>query len=177
MYVLEVPVTPNLKGQVLQSEVKSMTKKRIDISIEEEVLEKARKSIPNLSAFIEECLKNYLGIDHPLIPTHTLTELNETIARAQLEIHLLNEKTRSQEHKEEAEKFLIDKTWRLTFREYYQMKGLPDEKIKESAETLGVTAEEFKELLQLVSIFRNDTDVDLDEWDVVLEAFRNDKII
>ena len=57
------------------------------------------------------------------------------------------------------------------------MKGLPDEKIKESAETLGVTAEEFKELLQLVSIFRNDTDVDLDEWDVVLEAFRNDKII
>lgn len=154
-----------------------MTKKRTDISIEEEVLEKAKKQIPNLSQFIEQCLKNYLGIDYPSIPTHTLAELNETIAKAQLEIYLLNEKTRNKENKEKAEKFEINKSWRLTFREYIKMKNLPDDILEETAKKLGVTKEEFTDLLELVSIFRTSTNVDLDEWDVVLEAFRNDKII
>ena len=35
-------------------------KERINLSLEYEVVEQARKSIKNLSAFVEVCLKNYI---------------------------------------------------------------------------------------------------------------------
>lgn len=154
-----------------------MTKKDVKVTIDEDLLKDAKKSIPILSQFFTGCLEYYLGKTPGTYDLITEQQILEEIGNLQAKLYMNKTKFNVEEEYEKAKQFEIDKTWRLTFREYYQMKGLPDEKIKESAETLGVSAEEFAELLQLVSIFRNDTDVDLDEWDVVLEAFRNDKII
>ena len=66
-----------------------MTKEKATISLDSEVLEKARKQIPNLSGFIEECLKQYLGIGYNLIPTSKMHELVEGISKNQLDQALL----------------------------------------------------------------------------------------
>ena len=45
-----------------------MTKKDLKITIEEEILQKAKNHIPNLSGFVEECLKHYLGYADGTVP-------------------------------------------------------------------------------------------------------------
>lgn len=81
-----------------------MTKEKATISLDSEVLEKARKQIPNLSGFIEECLKQYLGIGYNLIPTSKMNELVDAISKSQLELYLMNELGNIEEAKEKAAK-------------------------------------------------------------------------
>ena len=47
---------------VLPNGAKSMSKKQLILTIDEEVIEKAKKHIPNISGFVEECLKHHLGL-------------------------------------------------------------------------------------------------------------------
>ena len=69
-----------------------MTKKQLILTVDEEVVEKAKSTIPNVSAFVENCLKQYLGIGNGLIPTSKMNELVETISKSQLELYLMNER-------------------------------------------------------------------------------------
>ena len=50
-------------------------KKQLVITIDEIVLKKAKENIPNLSKFIEECLKHYLGLNTGEYPVHNAKEL------------------------------------------------------------------------------------------------------
>ena len=79
-------------------------KKQLILTIDEEVVEKAKKQIPNISAFVEDCIKNYLGIGNGLINTSNIHELNETISKCQLELYLMNERGNIKEAKEKAAK-------------------------------------------------------------------------
>ena len=45
-------------------------KKQLVLTIDEIVLKKAKENIPNLSNFIEECLKHYLGLNTGEYPVH-----------------------------------------------------------------------------------------------------------
>ena len=56
-----------------------MTKKDVTLSIEENLLKNAKKQIPNLSAFFEECLKNYMGMVNGLYPTAKYKEMLEKV--------------------------------------------------------------------------------------------------
>ena len=69
-----------------------MSKKRVELSIEKDILEKAKKHIPNLSAFFEECLKHYFGYADGIFPIGNVNEITEKIGRLQVELFLINQK-------------------------------------------------------------------------------------
>ena len=56
-----------------------MTKERVNISIDSELLIKAKKHIPNLSGFIEECLKHYFGYADGIFPIGNVNEITDKI--------------------------------------------------------------------------------------------------
>ena len=70
-----------------------MTKKQLILTIEEDIVEKAKKHIPNISAFVEECMKQYMGIGNNLTPTSKMHELVDTISKCHLELYLMNQRT------------------------------------------------------------------------------------
>ena len=58
-----------------------MTKKDLKLTIEENILEKAKKTIPNLSEFFEECLKYYLGEANGMYPIIKDQEILDNIGK------------------------------------------------------------------------------------------------
>lgn len=68
-----------------------MVKKTTTIKLDEDVLQMAREDIPNLSNFIETCLRKYLGLDEEFNIKQIQDEVNQ-IKNANLNIHLLSEK-------------------------------------------------------------------------------------
>ena len=67
-----------------------MVKKITTISIDEDVLKKAKKELPNFSIFVEECLKSYLGIGN--LDLMTIDENRNIIKNAMLKIQILTAK-------------------------------------------------------------------------------------
>ena len=67
-----------------------LVKKITTISIDEDVLKKAKKELPNFSIFVEECLKSYLGIGN--LDLMTIDENRNIIKNAMLKIQILTAK-------------------------------------------------------------------------------------
>ena len=88
-------------------------KKQLTLTVDEIVLKKAKENIPNLSNFIEECLKRYLGLNTGEYPVHNAKELLNKISECQLELHLLNEENQLNDNIEKAKQELIGSTWRI----------------------------------------------------------------
>ena len=151
-----------------------MTKEKATISLDSEVLEKARKQIPNLSGFLEECLRNYLGIGNGLVNTSNIHELNETISKCQLELYLMNQRENVEEAKLKAEKQEINLAWRHLYTEYRDTRTINQDKLKHASEVLGVNSEELTDIVEVCYVFSRDDDVDVTEWSEVYAAYGGD---
>ena len=150
-----------------------MTKKQLILTIDENVIEKAKKTIPNISGFVEECLKQYLGIGNNLVPTSKMNELVEVISKSQLELHLMNERENIEETKERVENFEKDKAWRFLWNDY-RVRLIPDERLlNEAVEVLGVDSETLEDILDEVYEARDK--LDTDEWGTVKNWY--DKVV
>ena len=148
-----------------------MTKEKATISLDSEVLEKARKQIPNLSGFIENCLRNYLGIGNGLVNTSNIHELNETIGKCQLELYLMNERGNIAEAKEKAEKQEINLAWRHLYTEYRDTRTINQDKLKHAVEVLGVNPEELTDIVEVCYVFSRNSDIDVTEWEEVYNEY------
>jgi len=151
-----------------------MTKEKATISLDSEVLEKARKQIPNLSGFIEECLKQYLGIGYNLIPTSKMHELVEGISKNQLEIYLMNERGNIEEAKEKAAQQEINLAWRRLYTFYRDTRKIDDLLLKEASKTLEVPTDELADIVEVCFVFSRDDGVDVTEWADVYEKYGGD---
>jgi hypothetical protein len=161
--------------KVLLNDGESMTKEKATISLDSEVLQKARKQIPNLSGFIEECLKQYLGIGHNLIPTSKMGELVETISKSQLELYLMNERGNIEEAKEKAAKQEINLAWRRLFTHYRDTRKIDDILLQEASKTLEVPAEELTDIVEVCFVFSRRDEIDVTEWVDVYEKYGGDE--
>ena len=141
-----------------------MTKEKATISLDSEVLEKARKQIPNLSGFLEECLKNYLGIGNGLINTSNIHELNETISKCQLELYLMNEKGNIKEAKEKAAKQEINLAWRKLYATYRDTRTIDETLLNNASEILKVDKVELSDIVEVCYAFSRNSDIDVTEW-------------
>ena len=151
-----------------------MTKEKATISLDSEVLEKARKQIPNLSGFIEECLKNYLGIGNGLINTSNIHELNETISKCQLELYLMNEKGNIKEAKEKAAKQEINFAWRKLYTTYRDTRTLDETLLNNASEILKVDKVELTDIVEVCYAFSRNSDIDVTEWAEVYAEYGGD---
>lgn len=150
-----------------------MTKKRIELTIHDEVLEKARKQIPNLSGFVEECLKQYLGIGFNLIPTSKMNELVETISKSQLELYLMNERGNIEEAKEKAAKQEINLAWRKLYTTYRDTRTINQDKLQYASEILNVPEEELVDIVEVCYVFSRNDEIDVTEWEEVYQKYGN----
>ena len=154
-------------------EAESMSKKSLKISIEEEVLEKAKKHIPNLSGFVEECLKHYFGYADGIFPIGNINEITDKIGRLQVELFLINQNYDAEESRKNAENEERDKAWRFLWNDF-KPSLIPDETLLEKAiEVLGINGEELEDILDWVYI--TDINVNTNSWQEVLEKYNKYK--
>ena len=154
-------------------EAESMSKKSLKISIEQEVLEKAKKHIPNLSGFVEECLKHYFGYADGIFPIGNVNEITDKIGRLQVELFLINQNYDAEESRKNAENEERDKAWRFLWNDF-KPTLIPDETLLEKAiEVLGINGEELEDILDWVYI--TDINVNTNSWQEVLKAYTENK--
>ncbi len=146
-----------------------MTKERVNISIDNEILIKAKKHIPNLSGFVEECLKHYFGYADGIFPIGNVNEITDKIGKLQVELFLINQNYDAEESMKNAANEEKDKAWRFLWNDF-RPTLIPDETLLEKAiETLGINGEELEDILDWVYI--TDVKVDTNSWQEVLKAY------
>ena len=146
-----------------------MTKKVIKLSVEEDVLEKAKNQIPNLSAFFEECLKHYFGYADGTFPIGNINEITEKIGKLQVDLFLINQNYDMETAMKEAENFEKDKAWRFLWNDY-RIRLIPDEQLLQNAvEVLSIDSETLEDLLD--ELFEVKGEVDTEEWNTVYEWY------
>ena len=139
-----------------------MSKIRTTLTIEEEVYEKAKKSIPNLSEFLEECLKHYFGYADGTFPIGNINEITEKIGKLQVDLFLINQNYDMETAMKEAENFEKDKAWRFLWNDY-RIRLIPDEQLLQNAvEVLSIDSETLEDLLD--ELFEVKDEVDTEEW-------------
>ena len=148
-----------------------MTKEKATISLDSEVLDKARKQIPNLSGFLEECLKQYLGIGNNLTPTSKMYELVENISKSQLELYLMNERSNIEEAQQKAAKDEINLAWRKLYATYRDTRTIEPRLLENAVKVLGVSSEELVDIVEVLFAFRNSTSIDVTEWTEVYNEY------
>lgn len=125
-------------------------KKKTTLSIEENVLNEATKRIPNISGFVEECLKQLLGMNPGNYPTHTAHDLIDNIGKNQVELHILNEQNKIEVNLEKMEQEKIDRFWREIYLKYRETYILSDEIIEQASDLLEVDSETLEEIMDKV---------------------------
>ena len=151
-----------------------MTKKQLILTIDEEIIKKAKKTIPNISGFVEECLKQYLGIGNNLAPTSKMSELVETISKSQFELYLMNERSHIEENKKKAAKQEINLAWRKLYTTYRDTRTIDETLLENAVKTLGVPSEELRDIVEVCFVFSRDDEVDVTEWSDVYEKYGGD---
>ena len=150
-----------------------MSKKRLELTIEKDILEKAKKHIPNLSGFVEECLKHYFGYADGIFPIGNVNEITDKIGRLQVELFLINQNYDAEESRKNAENEERDKAWRFLWNDF-KPSLIPDETLLEKAiEVLGINGEELEDILDWVYI--TDINVNTNSWQEVLKAYNENK--
>ena len=149
-------------------------KKQLILTIDEDVVEKAKKQIPNISAFVENCIKNYLGIGNGLVNTSNIHELNETISKCQLELYLMNERGNIKEAKEKAAKQEINLAWRKLYATYRDTRTIDETLLTNASEILKVDKVELSDIVEVCYAFSRNSDIDVTEWVEVYSEYGGD---
>ena len=150
-----------------------MTKQRINISIDSELLKKAKRDIPNLSGFVEECLKHYFGYAEGTIPVGDINEITDKIGKLNVELFLINQNYNAKENMKRVEDEKKNKAWRFLWNDF-RPRLIPDETLMEKAiEELGMNEEELEDILDWVHI--TDVKVDTNTWQDILEKYNENE--
>lgn len=127
-------------------------KKVTTINIDAEVLRLAKREIPNISVFIEDCFRAYLGLDDENI-TGIQDELNR-IKEARLRIHLLSEEDDLNSNLENRmDKKKMNEAWIKIWGVYRTSEVIYPADIQNASNVLGVSIEDLKSLMSDLLIF------------------------
>lgn len=134
-----------------------MVKKKITtLNIDEKLLSMAKKEIPNISGFIEECLRVYMGLNDK---THTIQEELDIIKQAQLNIHILT----SQEYENMEIKQLNDEklneAWLRVWAVYRNNETMYEPEIIKSARILGIKQNILIDMMQTLMAYLSREDL------------------
>ena len=139
------------------------------LSIDKKISEDAKKQIPNLSAFVEECLIQYLGYVDGLYPTAKASDLIETIGKTQTELYILTESNKVSENIVMIENEKLDRVWRLLWNDYRRRLILNPTITQEAVEVLGVDEEILEDVMDW--LLETNVFVDNESWKNVYEKY------
>lgn len=145
-------------------------KKKLTLSINEDVIEKASQQIPNISEFVETCLKEFLGMNPGNYPTKTAHEIIDNIGRNQLDLHILNEQNKIEANIQSMGQEKIDRVWRDLYLKYRDELVVSDSLMEEASKILDVDAELLEDMLDCV----DDSNKFFNTWEEVKQWYRDD---
>ena len=144
-------------------------KKDLKITIEENILEKGRKAIPNLSKFFEECLKYYLGEADGMYPIENDQEILDNIGILQAKLYINKQKFNIQESIERRENEKLSRIWRLLWNDYRGRFILNPTITVEAVEVLGVDEETLEDIMDW--LIDDNPNIDKESWKSVYEKY------
>lgn len=147
-----------------------MTKKNITITIEMELLKEAKEQIPNISAFVESCLRNYLNGTFPVSDANRIIQ---EIGKLQADLYLLNQINDLEQKIKDKQNLEKDKAWRFLWNDYNTKLILDETLMTNAVELLGKDKEELEEILDWVLL--TEIKVDTNYWEDVLIKYNENK--
>lgn len=148
-------------------------KKVTTINIDSKVLSRAKREIPNISVFIENCLKVYLNItDNDDNVSLMQDELNK-IKDARLKLHLLSEVQDNDEEIQLYDKDKINRAWSSIWREYRTHNYINNTNMQSACNILNRTENELKDIMDTLLYNTDSQELILcDEWDYALNKYK-----
>lgn len=152
-----------------------MTKKDVTLTVEENLLKKAKKQIPNLSAFFEECLKNYMGVLNGLYPTAEYKEMIDEISKIQAKLFILNQNYDYEKARKEVEDEKVNRALRKLWNEYRKNMIVDEQSMSEALEILPVCAETLEDMLDFAYVNQEELGLNF-TWSKLYELYENEGV-
>lgn len=151
-------------------------KKTTTIKIEEELLNRAKAEIPNLSAFVSICLEKYLGVGDAEFPISDIQDELNNMKESNLNIHLLTEKDYSKDVTDEMIISKNNKVWLNVWSHYRNSKTVYEPALVKSANVLGCEPEELREMMETILYYAGKDKIMLcDEYSYARELYEQYK--
>ena len=153
-----------------------MTKIKTTLTVEENLLKKAKKQIPNLSAFFEECLKKYMGVLNGLYPTAEYKEMIDEISKIQTKLFILNQNYDYEKAQREVEEEKINRALRGAWHEYSKTFRPEGDAFNNAVSVLNVDAEKLEDMLDFADMYRDELGLNF-TWSKLYELYEKEDII
>ena len=150
-------------------------KDKITISIDSEVLKKAKKQMPNISEFLNECLKQYLGMADGSFPTANARDVVDDIGKSQAKLFIMNQNFDYENAQKRMENEKVNRVLRTVWHEYSKT-FLPEGDAFENAlSVLNVNAETLEDMLDFA--YANQELLGLNfTWSKLCELYENEEV-
>ena len=152
-----------------------MTKIKTTLTIEKEVLEKAKKHLPNISAFVEECLKQYIGLADGIYPTADAQEIVDEIGKLQAKLFILNQNFDLEEGMRQIEQEKLNRPWRFLWNDYKRKLTINPQLMREASNALGVDEDTLEDILDFVYVNQDQFSFEL-TWTEVYNEYRKEEV-
>ena len=158
---------------LIKKESESITKKKLTVTLDETILEKAKKHIQNLSEFFENCLKQYMGFKEGLIPIADTKEILDKIGMLQVEYYIANENIDIKKNLEKQERLKYNQIWRQLYRYYCETYMIDDNLMKKAMNLFDLDYKTIEAVLDYAFV----VDADLDsEWFNIYNKYKKEGI-
>jgi len=150
-----------------------MSKKKITtVSIDEDILRLAKREIPNLSEFMETCLKTYFGVGSNNDFVINIQEELNKIKEAQLKIHLLSENDFNDTVVQEFDSKKMNKAWLDIWASYRTHEVYYHANLETASKVLGYTAEQIHEIMETLKTYCSKNDlIKCDDWNIAIKTY------
>jgi len=145
-------------------------KKITTISIDSKVLSRAKMEIPNLSDFIENCLKVYLDVTGKEDTVKSIQDELDKIKEARLKIHLLSESQNNEEDLKLFDEDKLNKAWLSIWRSYRSKNVYHQDDLVEASVVLNVPEDDLVSMMQDLIYNVDGSDlVKCDDWNIAYD--------
>jgi hypothetical protein len=152
-----------------------MTKIRTTLTIEKEIYENARKHIPNISEFLEECLKQYLGLADGIYPTANVKDLVDDIAKSQAKLFILNQNYDYEKAQKEVEDEKVNRPLRKLWNEYRKSLIADEQLMSEALEVLPTDGETLEDMLDFAYVNQEELGLNF-TWNKLCELYETEEV-
>ena len=150
-----------------------MKKARTTLTIDKDLLEKAKKQLPNISEFVEECLKQDLGLTDGIYPTAEASDLIETISKSQAELFILNESVNVHENMKLIENEKINRPLRALWNDYRRRLEMNPEFMHDVLDVVDVDEETLEDILDFAYVNQDKLSLNF-SWEELYEKYQQE---
>ena len=150
-------------------------KNKITVSIDSEILEKAKKQMPNISEFFNECLKQYLGLADGIYPTADAKDIIDDISKSQAKLFILNQNYDYEKAKKDVHDEKVNRALRKLWNEYRKNMIVDEQSMSEALEILPVCAETLEDMLDFAYVNQEELGLNF-TWSKLYELYENEGV-